>query len=231
MAKKYSMERRESPIETYLKVFLADQDCIEPVATFIGKLKQVRTCGITQSSSAAHPGNTLTVYCKPMFDIDELEQSVKAALDNYFSDVTIIPEQTVTEASFTAIESRILEQLNAAVNTIYVCVAWFTNDKFRKILEDKQKEGVDVKVIINKDGVNADKGVDLGNIEHKEMRSEHGGIMHNKYCIIDNHVVINGSYNWTSNAELRNDENITVVQNWENANSFTREFREMWNRK
>lgn len=116
-------------------------------------------------------------------------------MDNYFSHHIIVPEQVITEATFAAIESKILEQLNTAVNTIYVCMAWFTNDKFRAVLEKKQEEGVDVKVIIYKDGVNSTQGVDLSKLNSKEIRSPKGGIMHNKFCIIDNHVVITGSYN------------------------------------
>lgn len=34
--------------------------------------------------------------------------------------------------------------------------------------------------------------------------------MHNKYCVIDNSVVITGSYNWTYYAENRNQENIVI---------------------
>ena len=32
--------------------------------------------------------------------------------------------------------------------------------------------------------------------------------MHEKFCVIDNQIVISGSYNWTDNAELRNAEHI-----------------------
>lgn len=52
--------------------------------------------------------------------------------------------------------------------------------------------------------------------------------MHQKYCIIDNHVVILGSFNWTNNAEFRNDENIQITQDWKNANTYTKAFREKW---
>jgi phosphatidylserine/phosphatidylglycerophosphate/cardiolipin synthase-like enzyme len=53
--------------------------------------------------------------------------------------------------------------------------------------------------------------------------------MHRKFCIIDNHVVITGSYNWTKNAAERNDENIMIVQDWAMANQHTREFMDIWN--
>jgi len=51
--------------------------------------------------------------------------------------------------------------------------------------------------------------------------------MHNKYCIIDNEILINGSYNWTYFAETKNYENITVFKNNDDVisdfiNDFTR---------
>lgn len=52
--------------------------------------------------------------------------------------------------------------------------------------------------------------------------------MHRKYCVIDNHVVISGSYNWTDNAAERNDENILIVKDWKTANQHTREFLDEW---
>ena len=36
--------------------------------------------------------------------------------------------------------------------------------------------------------------------------------MHNKFCVIDNKVLINGSYNWTYYAEDRNRENILILK-------------------
>jgi Phosphatidylserine/phosphatidylglycerophosphate/cardiolipin synthases and related enzymes len=41
------------------------------------------------------------------------------------------------------------------------------------------------------------------------------GIAHNKVLIIDNKLVITGSYNWTNAAEKRNSENVLFIQNKE----------------
>lgn len=38
--------------------------------------------------------------------------------------------------------------------------------------------------------------------------------MHNKYCVIDNQIVIIGSYNWSENAENKNDENAAVMYDY-----------------
>ena len=54
--------------------------------------------------------------------------------------------------------------------------------------------------------------------------------LHRKYGIIDNHVTISGSFNWTDNASERNDENIEIIQDWNNANICTRKFFDDWNK-
>lgn len=114
---------------------------------------------------------------------------------------------------------------------IDVCVAWFTNDKLRGTLLKKHAEGVKVRIIIYNDGVNKTKGVDLSPFEHKMLRGEHGGIMHDKFCVFDNVTAITGSHNWTNNDEFKNDENIMVQKNdVVFASKFTRQFNEMWRR-
>ena len=63
-----------------------------------------------------------------------------------------------------------------------------------------------------------------------KVRGERGGIMHNKFCVIDNQIVISGSYNWTDNAELKNAENINITENDnELATNYSLEFKKLWN--
>ena len=96
--------------------------------------------------------------------------------------------------AFEDIKRIIIEELNKAINTIYVCVAWFTDDDIRDVLLAKYQAGVDVRVITYIDGVNKKHGVDFLDIPHIERRGERGCIMHRKYGIIDNHVPIAGSF-------------------------------------
>ena len=51
--------------------------------------------------------------------------------------------------------------------------------------------------------------------------------MHNKFCIIDGKILINGSYNWTYYAEQRNKENIMVVHDKELIRQYLLEFDEL----
>lgn len=54
--------------------------------------------------------------------------------------------------------------------------------------------------------------------------------MHNKFCVIDNQVVLHGSYNWSTNAETKNDEVITTTHgDLEMATNFSLRFKDLLN--
>jgi phosphatidylserine/phosphatidylglycerophosphate/cardiolipin synthase-like enzyme len=55
-----------------------------------------------------------------------------------------------------------------------------------------------------------------------------GGTLHNKSCVIDNQKVITGSYNWSVNAENKNDENAAVMYDDERASDYSVEFRNLF---
>ena len=227
----YSVEIRQIFGKEYLKVFLSDNSEIENIQSLLKTLASVKTVNISRSESNDHRGDTLTVYPKSMCSAKDVELEIKKCLDNYEVNVTCGSMQKDSLAHFSEIEMQLLSYLDNAKATIDVCIAWFTNDKLRDKLLEKQKEGIKVRVIIYHDGVNKVHGVDLSEINHKDIRGERGGIMHDKFCIIDNVTTITGSYNWTTNAEFKNDENIAVrKEDYEFASSYTRKFNEMWDR-
>jgi len=54
-------------------------------------------------------------------------------------------------------------------------------------------------------------GIDLSPFNSIKMSGERGSIMHHKFCIIDNQIVFTGCFNWTNNAENKNNENIQIT--------------------
>ncbi|MCC6986683.1 MAG: DUF1669 domain-containing protein, partial [Anaerolineales bacterium] len=54
------------------------------------------------------------------------------------------------------------------------------------------------------------------------------GQMHHKIMIVDESIVIVGSYNFTNSAESRNDENLMVIYNDQIAAFFIEEFRRVY---
>ncbi|MBO5631692.1 MAG: DUF1669 domain-containing protein, partial [Aeriscardovia sp.] len=135
----------------------------------------------------------------------------------------------INAAKFENIQSNILATLDKAQISIVVAVAWFTNENLYNKLKEKKNQGVDVRVVLNNDGINKKHGIDISQLNVVEVKSERGGIMHDKFCVIDNQIVITGSYNWTDNAELRNAENVNITENDNSlATKYSLEFNKLW---
>jgi len=172
----------------------------------------------------------LTVYPKRVYSIEETQKEVLTTLNNYFSGVVDKRPPVQNEAHFQDIQNRILSALDEAKVSIRVVMAWFTNEALFNKLVEKYNEGVDVRVAIYDDGINKKHGIDISQVPHDLIkRGQRGGLMHDKFCIIDNQVVLTGSYNWTNNAEFRNDENITVEKDPTQATRYSQEYRRLTN--
>jgi len=53
--------------------------------------------------------------------------------------------------------------------------------------------------------------------------------LHDKVIIIDNAIVATGSFNYSSNADESNEENLVIVDNPEIAALYLQEFDKLWN--
>ncbi len=132
------------------------------------------------------------------------------------------------QVHFNDISSVILQKLNSAQTSITVAMAWLTDPKLFDALIQAAKRGVFVRIAILDDKINR-------KISRDKLTAANGlcywipetgaskGSLHHKFCVIDSHLVINGSYNWTYRAS-RADENITVVDNIKQAAEFIQEF-------
>lgn len=126
----------------------------------------------------------------------------------------------MVKAYFENIHLQIIHHIQNAKSDIKICVAWFTDYEIYSKLVDKLKEGLNIEVIVANHKFNKKSRVDfkdflkykgkvgyIGNLDDSSRDS----FMHNKFCIIDNNVVITGSYNWSFKARM-NDENILIIQ-------------------
>ena len=52
--------------------------------------------------------------------------------------------------------------------------------------------------------------------------------MHHKFAVIDEAVVITGSFNWTTQAVKNNQENILFIENETLAKAYTEEYERLW---
>lgn len=120
-----------------------------------------------------------------------------------------------TEALFDNIADRLQQELSQAEQTIYIAVAWFTNPRLFDTLLTKAKQGINVQLIISNDKINQQSPINYQDLNIGKSVAYLIGdgdkdLMHNKFCVIDEYTVINGSYNWSKKAE-KNHENIIIT--------------------
>lgn len=126
----------------------------------------------------------------------------------------------MVKAYFENIHLQIIHHIENAQSDIKICVAWFTDFEIYSKLVDKLKEGLNIEVIVANHKFNKKSRVDfkdflkfngkvgyIGNLNDGSRDS----FMHNKFCIIDNNIVMTGSYNWSFKARM-NDENILIIK-------------------
>lgn len=133
---------------------------------------------------------------------------------------------------FENIREKILQEIEKATESIVVAVYWFTNQDLFQALLEKSKKGIKVELMVHNDYINNRfNGLNFQNFIDNDgdfYFSSSSNPMHNKFCIIDNKILINGSYNWTYYAEDRNRENILIIKNHQSiVDSFNAEFHRL----
>ena len=116
---------------------------------------------------------------------------------------------------FDNISEHIIKHIKNAENAIYICVPWLTDEKILIELVEKTKQNVHIEIITLNDEFNRlkskyfNKLISNGSKVYFIDKTAQGGIPHLKFCVIDDEILITGSYNWSNNAR-KNDENILI---------------------
>ncbi len=109
----------------------------------------------------------------------------------------------------------IVEEVNKAQKSIHFMAFSFTHEEIGKAMVDKFKKGVEVK------GIFETRGAKTVYSEYPIMKKEGIDVrldgnkynLHHKVIIIDNKVVLMGSFNFSANATNTNDENLLTIRN------------------
>lgn len=150
--------------------------------------------------------------------VDELEQQLEIKiLGIYFS-----PRGSC--------QDQIIHWISRANVSIHILIYSFTLDPIRDALIEAHRKGVEVMIVFEKGQISKyseyqmlkDAGVEVRNDTNPKL-------MHNKIMIIDNVIVVTGSYNWSRNAEEYNNENILIIRSTHVAAIYEEEFEKIWN--
>jgi phosphatidylserine/phosphatidylglycerophosphate/cardiolipin synthase-like enzyme len=138
------------------------------------------------------------------------------------------------------IEDIIIENISEAKKELCIAMAWFTSYALMDELDKIKGRGVEIKVVISNEKKNLEEEnesklrkvcteLKIANLSKTDKR-KYDGLMHNKYCIIDDERVIDGSYNWSrSNSFGNNEEHIIVIESKIVAKKFKNNFNKIYN--
>lgn len=164
----------------------------------------------------------------------ELEKSIVSHVITEEQSLLIIDKYSSISKDYDVYFDNILnvicECISNASSSIKIAVSWFTNHQLFSLIKEKSENGINIQLIINNDLINnggyclnfnelIKSGVQLHIVEYPQM-------LHHKFCIIDNKIVINGSYNWTR-FSANNYENIMIVKNLNSVERFISEFEKL----
>jgi hypothetical protein len=108
------------------------------------------------------------------------------------------------------IHKKLLAELGNAKISVKVAVAWFTNQELLDALILAAERSCKIDLIIADNDEN--KKLDFNKLGNAgativKIKNTGYGMMHQKYCVIDDKLAVTGSFNWTNNAIKNNSEN------------------------
>jgi cardiolipin hydrolase len=131
-----------------------------------------------------------------------------------------------------ACRQRITGLIDAATETVDVCVYTITDDRISRRLLAAHARGVRVRIVTD-DDKSDDLGSDIERIRTAGVPvrfddSPHQ--MHHKFAIFDGRTALTGSYNWTRTAAEHNQENLVVSDDPRLVRVLDEEFDRLWAR-
>jgi len=147
----------------------------------------------------------------------------KATINVYFSDQTNTSE-------------IIQKQVQSATNKLWIAMYSFTDYQICAAVIYAHTHGADVRIIADKGEAATSatncitilqKALGTNNITEIYGRKGKYSLMHDKFAIIDDKIIITGSYNWTMAAKNVNWENLLVISDTNIVSAYTAEFKYM----
>ena len=112
-----------------------------------------------------------------------------------------------------------------------LCIFTITDDRIVSEIEAAHRRSVAVRILTD-DEKSLDRGSDVGRLARAGIpvrKDRDPAHMHHKFAVIDGHILLTGSYNWTRSASKENAENILIIDHLGACRQFSEEFERLWN--
>lgn len=124
----------------------------------------------------------------------------------------------------------VVQAIDASQREVRVQAYGFTHNAIAQALLRAQARGVSVQVMLDEKSDHTNRYV-MGLLRDAALPTRLDGrhaIAHNKVMILDEHIVITGSFNFTNSAETRNAENLLILKSPDLALTYKRQWEQHW---
>lgn len=126
--------------------------------------------------------------------------------------------------------NRIRSLLRQSRTSVDICVFTITDDEIAEAIAEAHHRRIQVRIITDNEK-STDTGSDVDRLEEIGVAVRHDNSpyhMHHKFAILDNSILLSGSYNWTRSAATQNEENIVVQDDSHLVKKFGEVFEDLW---
>lgn len=110
----------------------------------------------------------------------------------------------------------------------------FTNPRLAQALGKARDRGLRVRLLVDRNKYQA-TAVTREILAENALpfqaiygRKEKGSKLHHKFAVLDRHIVLTGSYNWTIDSEERNFDHMLVLRDPDIVFAYQQEFERLW---
>ncbi|KAM9856966.1 mitochondrial cardiolipin hydrolase [Aulostomus maculatus] len=125
--------------------------------------------------------------------------------------------------------SHFLRCILSASSSLDICIFAFSNMDLSRAVVALHRRRVTIRVITDKDYA-AISGSQIGVLRKAGINVRCGisSIMHHKFAVVDDRLLLTGSLNWTLTAVQCNMENVLITDEPKLVRPFAKEFQKLW---
>ena len=212
-----------STINEFIEKFINENMDENDLETFFESHPKIAKGNILQLQNAID-----TIFTKNQ-NLEKYKTLINFITKKYFK-----PKPVICECYFfpnPSNEQRVVNMFRTCKKTLDIAIFTFTRDSIAQAILEAHQRGVKVRCI-GDDGNSKVKGSDVRLLASVGIPCKTDNNlrfhMHNKMAIIDNSVVITGSFNWTSQAVNKNQDNILFIEDKKIAGQYTDYYNKIW---
>lgn len=130
----------------------------------------------------------------------------RVSIDGTLLDIYFSPDDNIA--------NNLLDLIYTASESVDFLAYSFTSDPLAEAIRARAEEGLSVRGVMDDGQIDSNQGTEFDAFRQAgiDVRRDGGaGLLHHKVIILDEEIVIFGSYNFTNSAETRNDESVVVI--------------------